>query len=73
MANASEFLKKRTAARQKAEQVQSSDKTPLGRNEDGTVTRSSNFIRQKAAERRTVIDRQYGKDAYGGRDRKSVV
>ncbi len=66
MANASEFLKQRTAARKKDEQIQHSDKTPLGRSEDGTVTRSSNFIRQKAAERRAVIDRQYGKDAYGG-------
>lgn len=66
MANASEFLKQRTAARKKDEQIQRSDKTPLGRSEDGTVTRSSNFIRQKAAERRAVIDRQYGKDAYGG-------
>lgn len=66
MANASEFLKQRTAARKKDEQIQRSDKTPLGKSEDGTVTRSSNFIRQKAAERRAVIDRQYGKDAYGG-------
>ena len=66
MANASEFLKQRTAARKKDEQIQRSDKAPLGRSEDGTVTRSSNFIRQKAAERRAVIDRQYGKDAYGG-------
>lgn len=69
MASASEFLKKRTAARQQAESIQSSDKTPLGKNDDGTVTRASNFLRNKAAERRAVIDRQYGKDAYGGSGR----
>ena len=39
MASASDFLKKRTAARQQAESIQSSDKTPLGKNDDGTVTR----------------------------------
>ena len=66
MASASDFLKKRTAARQQAESIQSSDKTPLGKNDDGTVTRASNFLRNKAAERRAVIDQQYGKDAYGG-------
>ena len=69
MASASDFLKKRTAARQQAESIQSSDKTPLGKNDDGTVTRASNFLRNKAAERRAVIDQQYGKDAYGGSDR----
>ena len=69
MASASEFLKKRTAARQQAESIQSSDKTPLGKNDDGTVTRASNFLRNKAAERRAVIDQQYGKDAYGGSGR----
>ena len=69
MASASEFLKKRTAARQQAESIQSSDKTPLGKNNDGTVTRASNFLRNKAAERRAVIDQQYGKDAYGGSGR----
>lgn len=69
MASASDFLKKRTAARQQAESVQSSDKTPLGKNDDGTVTRASNFLRNKAAERRAVIDQQYGKDAYGGSGR----
>lgn len=69
MASASEFLKKRTAARQQAESIQSSDKTPLGKNGDGTVTRASNFLRSKAAERRAVIDQQYGKDAYGGSGR----
>jgi hypothetical protein len=62
-------LKKRTAARQQAESIQSSDKTPLGKNDDGTVTRASNFLRNKAAERRAVIDQQYGKDAYGGSGR----
>ena len=35
MASASDFLKKRTAARQQAESIQSSDKTPLGKNDDG--------------------------------------
>lgn len=69
MASASDFLKKRTAARQQAESIQSSDKTPLGKNDDGTVTRASNFLRNKAAERRAVIDQQYGKDAYGGSGR----
>lgn len=69
MASASDFLKKRTAARQQAENIQSSDKTPLGKNDDGTVTRASNFLRNKAAERRAVIDQQYGKDAYGGSGR----
>ena len=69
MASASVFLKKRTAARQQAESIQSSDKTPLGKNDDGTVTRASNFLRNKAAERRAVIDQQYGKDAYGGSGR----
>lgn len=69
MASASDFLKKRTAARQQAESIQSSDKTPLGKNGDGTVTRASNFLRNKAAERRAVIDQQYGKDAYGGSGR----
>lgn len=69
MASASDFLKKRTAARQQAESIQSSDKTPLGKNDDGTVTRASNFLRNKAAERRSVIDQQYGKDAYGGSGR----
>lgn len=69
MASASDFLKKRTAARQQAESIQSSDKTPLGKNADGTVTRASNFLRNKAAERRAVIDQQYGKDAYGGSGR----
>lgn len=69
MASASDFLKKRTAARQQAERIQSSDKTPLGKNDDGTVTRASNFLRNKAAERRAVIDQQYGKDAYGGSGR----
>lgn len=69
MASASEFLKKRMAARQQAESIQSSDKTPLGKNDDGTVTRASNFLRNKAAERRAVIDQQYGKDAYGGSGR----
>lgn len=69
MAGASDFLKKRTAARQQAESIQSSDKTPLGKNDDGTVTRASNFLRNKAAERRAVIDQQYGKDAYGGSGR----
>lgn len=69
MASASDFLKKRTAARQQAESIQSSDKTPLGKNDDGTVTRASNFLRKKAAERRAVIDQQYGKDAYGGSGR----
>jgi hypothetical protein len=69
MASASDFLKKRTAARQQAESIQSSDKTPLGKNDDGTVTRASNFLRSKAAERRAVIDQQYGKDAYGGSGR----
>ena len=69
MASASDFLKKRTAARQQAESIQSSDKTPLGKNDDGTVTRASNFLRNKAAERRAVIDQQYGKDAYGGNGR----
>ena len=58
MASASDFLKKRTAARQQAESIQSSDKTPLGKNDDGTVTRASNFLRNKAAERRAVIDQQ---------------
>lgn len=72
MASASEFLKKRTAARQQAESIQSSDKTPLGKNDDGTVTRASNFLRNKAAERRAVIDQQYGKDAYGGSGRYEV-
>ena len=62
-------MKKRTAARQQAESIQSSDKTPLGKNDDGTVTRASNFLRNKAAERRAVIDQQYGKDAYGGSGR----
>lgn len=69
MASASDFLKKRTAARQQAESIQSSDKTPLGKNDDGTVTRASNFLRNKAAERRAVIDQRYGKDAYGGSGR----
>ena len=69
MASASNFLKKRTAARQQAESIQSSDKTPLGKNDDGTVTRASNFLRNKAAERRAVIDQRYGKDAYGGSGR----
>lgn len=69
MASASDFLKKRTAARQQAESIQSSDKTPLGKNDDGTVTRASNFLRNKAAERRAVIDQKYGKDAYGGSGR----
>lgn len=69
MASASDFLKKRTAARQQAESIQSSDKTPLGKNDDGTVTRASNFLRNKAAERRAVIDQQYDKDAYGGSGR----
>lgn len=69
MASASDFLKKRTAARQQAESIQSSDKTPLGKDDDGTVTRASNFLRNKAAERRAVIDQQYGKDAYGGSGR----
>lgn len=69
MASASDFLKKRTAARQQAESIQSSDKTPLGKNDDGTVTRASNFLRNKAAERRAAIDQQYGKDAYGGSGR----
>ena len=69
MASASDFLKKRTAARQQAESIQSSDKTPLGKNDDGTVTRASNFLRNKAAERRAVIDQQYSKDAYGGSGR----
>lgn len=69
MASASDFLKKRAAARQQAESIQSSDKAPLGKNDDGTVTRASNFLRNKAAERRAVIDRQYGKDAYGGSGR----
>lgn len=69
MTSASDFLKKRTAARQQAESIQSSDKTPLGKNDDGTVTRVSNFLRNKAAERRAVIDQQYGKDAYGGSGR----
>ena len=69
MASASDFLRKRTAARQQAESIQSSDKTPLGKNDDGTVTRASNFLRNKAAERRAVIDQQYGKDAYGGSGR----
>ena len=69
MASASDFLKKRTAARQQAESIQSSDKTPLGKNDDGTVTRASNFLRNKAAERRAVIDQQYGKAAYGGSGR----
>ena len=69
MASASDFLKRRTAARQQAESIQSSDKTPLGKNDDGTVTRASNFLRNKAAERRAVIDQQYGKDAYGGSGR----
>lgn len=69
MASASDFLKKRTAARQQAESIQSSDKTPLGKNDDGTVMRASNFLRNKAAERRAVIDQQYGKDAYGGSGR----
>ena len=69
MASASDFLKKRTAARQQAESIQSSDKTPLGKNDDGTVTRASNFLRNKAAERRAVIDQQYGKGAYGGSGR----
>lgn len=69
MASASDFLKKRTAARQQAESIQSSDKAPLGKNDDGTVTRASNFLRNKAAERRAVIDQQYGKDAYGGSGR----
>ena len=69
MASASDFLKKRTAARQQAESIQSSDKTPLGKNDNGTVTRASNFLRNKAAERRAVIDQQYGKDAYGGSGR----
>lgn len=69
MASASDFLKKRTAARQQAESIQSSDKTPLGKNDDGTVTRASNFLRNKAAERRAVIDQQHGKDAYGGSGR----
>lgn len=69
MASASDFLKKRTAARQQAESIQNSDKTPLGKNDDGTVTRASNFLRNKAAERRAVIDQQYGKDAYGGSGR----
>ena len=69
MASASDFLKKRTAARQQAESIQSSDETPLGKNDDGTVTRASNFLRNKAAERRAVIDQQYGKDAYGGSGR----
>ena len=69
MASASDFLKKRTAARQQAESIQSSDKTPLGKNDDGTVTRASNFLRNKAAERRAVIDQHYGKDAYGGSGR----
>lgn len=69
MASASDFLKKRAAARQQAESIQSSDKTPLGKNDDGTVTRASNFLRNKAAERRAVIDQQYGKDAYGGSGR----
>ena len=69
MASASDFLKKRTAARQQAESIQSSDKTPLGKNDDGAVTRASNFLRNKAAERRAVIDQQYGKDAYGGSGR----
>lgn len=69
MASASDFLKKRTAARPQAESIQSSDKTPLGKNDDGTVTRASNFLRNKAAERRAVIDQQYGKDAYGGSGR----
>lgn len=72
MASASDFLKKRTAARQQAESIQSSDKTPLGKNDDGTVTRASNFLRNKAAERRAVIDQQYGKDAYGGSGRYEV-
>ena len=48
MASASDFLKKRAAARQQAESIQSSDKTPLGKNDDGTVTRASNFLRNKA-------------------------
>lgn len=69
MASASDFSKKRTAARQQAESIQSSDKTPLGKNDDGTVTRASNFLRNKAAERRAVIDQRYGKDAYGGSGR----
>ena len=69
MASASDFLKKRTAARQQAESIQSSDKTPLGKNDNGTVTRASDFLRNKAAERRAVIDQQYGKDAYGGSGR----
>lgn len=69
MASASDFLKKRAAAREQAESIKSSDKTPLGTNNDGTVTRASNFLRNKAAERRTVIDQQYGKDAYGGSGR----
>lgn len=69
MASASDFLKKRTAARQQAESIQSSDETPLGKNDDGTVTRASNFLRNKAAERRAVIDQQYGRDAYGGSGR----
>ena len=72
MASASDFLKKRAAARQQAESIQSSDKTPLGKNDDGTVTRASNFLRNKAAERRAVIDQQYGKDAYGGSGRYEV-
>lgn len=69
MASANDFLKKRTAERKRAESIQSSDKTPLGKNNDGTVTRASNFLRSKAAERRAVIDQQYGKDAYGGSGR----
>lgn len=69
MASASDFLKKRAAAREQAESIKSSDKTPLGTNNDGTVTRASNFLRNKAAERRAVIDQQYGKDAYGGSGR----
>jgi hypothetical protein len=69
MASASDFLKKRTAARQQAESIQSSDKTPLGKNDDGTVTRASNFLRNQAAGRRAVIDQQYVKDAYGGSGR----
>ena len=49
MASASDFLKKRTAARQQGECFESIDKTPLGKNDDATVTRASNFLRNKAA------------------------
>ncbi|MEA4920624.1 MAG: strawberry notch family protein [Clostridiaceae bacterium] len=85
MAEPSGFLKKKAKERRevidskygpsayggsKASDVVSSANTPLGGGEDGEpVTRASNFLRKKAAERRTFMDEKYGDDAYGGNGR----